>query len=97
MPKSELHLSKLRKELSDIDRDFIKLVAKRQEKIQAISKVKQSLSQPIFDPQREERQFLDYDSLSEKLHLNKTLIRALFRLLIAESKTLQQSNLEYLK
>lgn len=90
MPNSELLLSKLRKDLSDIDEALLKLVAQRQVKVLEIGKVKQSLAYPVFDPKREQEQYQHYSRLAEQLHLDKTFVAALFDMLITQSRKLQQ-------
>lgn len=92
MPNPELLLSELRKDLSDIDKTLIELIAQRQQKILEIGKVKKTLAHPVFDPRREQEQYRYYDMLAGQFHVDKALIAALFGLLIAESRKLQEAD-----
>jgi chorismate mutase len=77
-------INKLRNEIDNIDKEIIELLVKRFEKTNSITKYKET----VFDSKRE-NQIIDKLKNLNNNRLNNDFIDDLYKLILAESKRLQ--------
>lgn len=73
-------IEKIRKEITEIDKNILLLLKKRQEKVVLIGKIKKSKSIPVFDKNREKEII---DSLDNDFEVE------IFKKILSESRKLQ--------
>lgn len=82
-------LEELRMQIDQLDKEIIEKMAKRQKIVEAVGLYKQQHHVAVFDPTREE--YLDqyHTKLSKEYNVSIEFIRALFKLIMDESKRIQ--------
>ncbi len=80
----------IRKELAEIDESLLRLVARRQELVREIGRLKEAQGLPLRDFGQERRVMERARQLAELLGLSPNLSDALLRLLIGEALTTQE-------
>jgi chorismate mutase/prephenate dehydrogenase len=87
-------LKKMRQEVREIDRNIIRLIAKRLELTQNIGKIKKSAGLPLLNYQVEKAVIENARALADDLQLSRDFVKTVTQLLIMESRT-QQERLHY--
>lgn len=82
-------LKKLRKEIDKIDHEIIKLLAKRQQAVNKIAKVKIKNSLKIFDKVRENQIAKNLDKYVKRYKLDKKHLYKIWDEVLSESKRIQ--------
>lgn len=84
-----MKLEKLRKEIDKIDENLVLLLGRRFDLVKKIALIKKKLNLPITDINRE-RQILERSKkINQNLDLNPEFIEKILKLIIVESKRLQ--------
>lgn len=83
-------IEQLREHLQNIDLDIIKNLALRQGLCIKIAQIKKESGQQIIDLEQEKRSFEFYESLSNEYAVDPQFVLCLFRLIIINSRTIQQ-------
>ncbi len=84
-----MELLNLREQISEIDRKVLEQLEERMRISKDISKVKKETNLPIEDKKREEELILNRQSYTS---INKEFVEDLFKLIIKESKRIQNDN-----
>ena len=82
-------LSKLRDEIDRIDREIIALLCKRFEIVEDVAKLKRETNTDIEDGERE-AEIIDNCKAESRGNIDETFIEKLMRLIIDESKKVQE-------
>lgn len=82
-------LSELRRQIDQLDEDIIEKMAKRQKVVEEVRAYKQQRHIAVFDPKREEYLEIYHTRLSQKYNVSIEFIRELFKLIMDESKRIQ--------
>ena len=85
-------LDELRKEIADIDRDIVDLIARRTYVASTIAQVKQAQGMPTTDEEQESLVMERAGDNAERFDVDANLVKAIFRLLIELNKVEQRSN-----
>lgn len=88
----EMELEELRREIRDIDRDIVELVARRTYVAEAVAQVKASEGLPTTDEEQEQAVIDRAGENADRLDVDETLVRAIFRLLIELNKVEQRES-----
>jgi chorismate mutase len=88
----EMELEELRREIRDIDRDIVELVARRTYVAEAIAEVKTREGLPTTDGEQEQAVIDRAGENADRLDVDETLVRAIFRLLIELNKVEQRES-----
>ena len=88
--KKERDLNWCRCRINDVDRQIIRLVAKRRLIALRVAKVKMKTDREVFDGTREQAVISSRKRLGEHLHLEGRFVKDLMRLLMDYSKAVQQ-------
>lgn len=83
-------LEHLRAEIDAIDTEILRLLAKRQSVVTHVGEFKQKNRIQVFDAAREEYLHQFHYQLSVKFNLSFDFIKALFEMIMAESRRTQQ-------
>ena len=89
--EEEYDLDELRREIADIDREIVDLIARRTYVASTISQVKAEQGMPITDEQQEELVMDRAGENAERFDVDSNLVKAIFRLLIELNKVEQRS------
>ncbi len=87
-------LEKMRQDVRQIDRDIIRLIARRLELTRNIGKIKKESGLPLLNYQVEKAVIENARALADDLQLSRDFVKAVTQLLINESRT-QQERLHY--
>ena len=79
----------LRKQIDEIDREILSLVAKRQEIVSKVAKSKIASQKAIYDREREVKLLEKLEGEGQKLGLKTSLTRRLFNQIIESSQSMQ--------
>jgi chorismate mutase len=85
-----LTIEQLREQIQDRDRDIIRSLALRQNLCKKIAQLKKKTGKQVIDIDQEKRNFEFYESLSKECAIDPEFITCLFRLIIINSRTVQQ-------
>lgn len=85
-----LTIEQLREQIQDIDRNIIRSLALRQDLCKKIASLKKRAAKQVIDIEQEKKNFAFYASLSKEYAINFTFVARLFRLIIINSRTIQQ-------
>jgi chorismate mutase len=88
----EMELEELRREIRDIDRDIVELVARRTYVAEAIAQVKTEEGLPTTNERQEQAVIDRAGENADRLDVDETLVRAIFRLLIELNKIEQRES-----
>jgi len=88
----EMELEELRREIRDIDREIVELVARRTYVAEAVARVKASEGLPTTDEEQEQAVIDRAGENADCLDIDETLVRAIFRLLIELNKVEQRES-----
>ena len=83
-------LKTLRKKINDVDERIIKLLSERQKVVEDIGKLKAKTGVEVIDAQREQELADLYDHLSATYSLEPHFVKQVFKMIILESRRLQQ-------
>lgn len=83
-------IEELRDRIDKIDAEIIKKLSKRQKTSVKIGKLKSKQDKAVVDKDREQELFRRYERLCCENNLNPTLIKRVFKLIIANSRSLQE-------
>ena len=86
------NLQELRKEIADIDREIVDLIARRTYVANTIAEVKAKRGMPITDEGQEELVMERAGRNAERFEVDANLVKAIFRLLIELNKVEQREN-----
>ena len=88
----EMSLDELRREIEDIDREIVELVARRTYVADTIAQVKDERGLPTTDESQEERVMERAGQNAERFEVDANLVKAVFRLLIELNKVEQRES-----
>lgn len=83
-------LEELRKQIEQADARIIEVLAKRQELSKQIGVLKSKEGKKIVDRSREKKLFEYYEHLSRQHHLQEEFINRLFKIIISNSRKVQE-------
>lgn len=84
-------IKELRKKIDAIDDAIIKKIAQRNALVIKIGKIKHQTNSKVLDTKREEQLIARYEKLSLTYSLKADFIKRLFKMIIANSRQLQES------
>lgn len=85
-------LNQHRQEISNIDQQILQLLAQRKTHVMAIKHLKEALSLPIKDPNREQELSSIRSKLATEYGLNPQKIDTIFQSILSWSRDLQQGS-----
>jgi chorismate mutase len=85
-------LDELRREIEDIDREIVELIARRTYVADTVAQVKAEKDLPTTDESQEERVMERARKNAEQFEVDANLVKAIFRLLIELNKAEQRQN-----
>ncbi len=88
----EMNLDELRREIQDIDRELVELIARRTYVADTIAQVKAEADLPTTDEEQENRVMERAGENAERFEVDANLVKAIFRLLIELNKVEQREN-----
>ncbi len=88
----EMSLDELRREISEIDRELVELIARRTYVADTIAQVKADHDLPTTDEKQEQRVMDRAGENAERFDVDANLVKAIFRLLIELNKVEQRQN-----
>ncbi|MUW15647.1 chorismate mutase [Halorubrum sp. CBA1125] len=88
----EMSLEELRREIEDIDREIVELIARRTYVADTVAAVKAEQDLPTTDEGQEERVMERAGENAERFDVDANLVKAIFRLLIELNKVEQREN-----
>ena len=88
----EMSLEELRREIREIDREIVELIARRTYVADTIAEVKAERDLPTTDEKQEERVMERAGENAEQFDVDANLVKAIFRLLIELNKVEQREN-----
>ena len=83
----------LRKDIDQIDRQIIELLAQRRDIVKKIAHFKIEKRLPVFQKSREEEQKTQYEALAQHFQLSVQFILELFTAIRENSRKIQNENL----
>ena len=86
----DMTLSELRREIEEIDRELVELIARRTYVAEAVAKVKATRDLPTTDEDQEGRVMERAAENAERFNVDSNLVKAIFRLLIELNKVEQR-------
>jgi chorismate mutase-like protein len=87
--KSESHLDDLRRDIDEVDREILQLLARRMQLVLQVGDYKRKHHLAIYDPDRE-RRMLERLASSSPAPLSAESAKRIFERLIDESRSLEQ-------
>jgi chorismate mutase len=88
----EMDLDELRREIRDIDREIVELIAQRTYVAESIAAVKRDEGRPTTDEDQEQAVMDRAGENAERFDVDSNLVKAVFRLLIELNKVEQRSS-----
>ena len=88
----EMSLDELRREIEDIDREIVELIARRTYVADTVAAVKETRDLPTTDESQEARVMERAGENAERFDLDANLVKAVFRLLIELNKVEQRES-----
>jgi len=88
----DMSLDELRKEIRDIDRDLVELIARRTYVADTIAEVKADRDLPTTDEEQEQRVMDRAGENAQTFDVDDNLVKAIFRLLIELNKVEQRES-----
>ena len=85
-------LDELRREIEDIDREIVELIARRTYVADTVAAVKEERDLPTTDESQEERVMERAGENAERFDVDANLVKAIFRLLIELNKVEQRES-----
>ena len=92
--EEEYDLDELRREIADIDREIVDLIARRTYVASTIAQVKAEEGMPIVDEEQEGLVMDRAGENAERFDVDSNLVKAIFRLLIELNKVEQRESRE---
>lgn len=83
-------IEQLREQIQNTDLDIIKRLACRQDLCKKIAELKKQAGKQVIDRAQEKKNFEFYKSLSKEYAIDPEFVARLFRLIITNSRTIQQ-------
>ncbi len=87
--KSESHLDDLRRDIDEVDREILQLLARRMQLVLQVGDYKRKHHLAVYDPERE-RRMLERLANHSPAPLSAESARRIFERLIDESRSLEQ-------
>ena len=91
--KVEQELENLRKQLDTIDQKIVSLLAKRQEEVERVVKLKKTHNLPVYHPAREENLISQLRNQGTEAGLDSDYIEELYRRILRQSRVEQAARL----
>lgn len=91
-PREERSLDELRREIEDIDRELVELIARRTYVADAVAQVKEEQNLPTTDESQEDRVMKRAGENAKRFEVDANLVKAIFRLLIELNKVHQRES-----
>ncbi len=88
----EMSLSELRREIEEIDREIVELIARRTYVAETVADVKAERDLPTTDEDQEQRVMDRAGENAEQFDVDANLVKAIFRLLIELNKVEQRES-----
>jgi chorismate mutase len=88
----EMDLEELRREIREIDREIVELVAQRTYVAESIAAVKRDMGHPTTDEEQEQAVMDRAGENAERFDVDSNLVKAVFRLLIELNKVEQRES-----
>ena len=88
----DMTLDELRREIEDIDREIVELIARRTYVADTVAEVKAELDLPTTDESQEARVMERAGENADHFEVDSNLVKAIFRLLIEINKAEQRQN-----
>jgi chorismate mutase len=88
----EMNLEELRREIRDIDREIVELIARRTYVADTVAAVKDEQGLPTTDEQQEQAVMDRAGRNAEQFDVDANLVKAIFRLLIELNKVEQRES-----
>ncbi|MWV64250.1 chorismate mutase [Halorubrum sp. JWXQ-INN 858] len=88
----EMSLDELRREIEDIDREIVELIARRTYVADTVAKVKADRDLPTTDESQEARVMERVADNADRFDVDANLVKAIFRLLIELNKAQQRES-----
>lgn len=79
-------LIKLRRNIDEIDKNIVMLIAKRLLIVRKIGKLKKENGMKIMDKEREKEVIMNLERQAEKLKLNKKFVNSIFNAIIKDAR-----------
>ncbi|KKQ67367.1 MAG: T-protein [Candidatus Daviesbacteria bacterium GW2011_GWA2_38_24] len=86
-----MDLTKLRKEIDQVDARLLELISKRVSVVKKIGEYKKQVGKPIRDPQREQERIDTLAKQGQKLGLGRKSIEKIWRTFFEVSYTIEES------
>ncbi|MCL9685285.1 chorismate mutase [Legionella maioricensis] len=86
-------IDQLREQIQNTDLDIIKRLACRQNLCKKIAELKKQAGKQIIDREQEKKNFEFYKLLSKEYAIDPQFVARLFRLIIINSRTIQQQTI----
>lgn len=83
-------LTKVRKEIDEIDQALMKLFKKRSKLVEKVGKIKKKYGWPIFNKARELEIDKKLDKFAKKHGLRKTFLQKIWKAIIDEAKVIEK-------
>ena len=87
--KSESHLDDLRRDIDEVDREILQLLARRMQLVLQVGEFKRKHHLAVYDPERE-RRMLERLASNSPAPLSAESAKRIFERLIDESRSLEQ-------
>lgn len=88
----EMSLGELRREIEEIDREIVELIARRTYVAETVANVKAERDLPTTDEDQEQRVMERAGENAEQFDVDANLVKAIFRLLIELNKVEQRES-----
>lgn len=88
----DMTLSELRREIEEIDRELVELIARRTYVAEAVADVKAERELPTTDEDQEDRVMERAAENAERFNVDSNLVKVIFRLLIELNKVEQRES-----
>lgn len=82
-------LDNLRERIDALDRELARILAERSRLIPKVVEAKLEQNLPIFQPEREARQYEKFATIAAEFGIDPDLVRKIFELIIEQSKDVQ--------
>jgi chorismate mutase len=88
-PERPETLDSLREQIDVLDRELARVLAERSQLIPKVVDAKLAQNLPIFQPEREARQYEKFDAMAAEFEIDPGYMRKIFELIIEQSKEVQ--------
>jgi len=85
-------LEKIRRKISNIDSEIVRLIARRQSCMPKVAAIKKKDGLPILQPGKEKQLIATKKVLAKRLRVNPRLIQSIFKLIFKDSRRIQRES-----